>query len=330
MHTFILPSTFTLVPYRLTLEALEPLHLPPFKGSALRGGFGYVFKRLVCFQPKPCRKRCKLGNACPYGYIFETAPPEGSEALSKNASIPRPFVIEPPDDPRTLILPGERLTFGLTLIGRANNYLPYFIAVFRELGQEGLGRTRGKYRLLAIDAMAPDDGVVAPVYREQDERVQKVDIIVNEQIIAALAAGLPIDRMRLRFLTPTRLKHQGKPVQRPPFHVLVRRLLDRVSSLSYFHCGQRWETDFRGLVERAKTVELAECDTRWMHVERYSGRQKARLSLGGFVGNVVYTGDLAPFLPLLCLGSLVHVGKSAVFGNGRYQIERGDRDREGR
>ena len=33
-------SAFRLAHYRLTLEALDALHLPPFKGSALRGGFG--------------------------------------------------------------------------------------------------------------------------------------------------------------------------------------------------------------------------------------------------------------------------------------------------
>jgi hypothetical protein len=33
---------------------------------------------------------------------------------------------------------------------------------------------------------------------------------------------------------------------------------------------------------------------------------------------VTYAGDLAPFLPLLRLGELIHVGKNAVFGNGRF------------
>ena len=36
--------------YRLTLDAVEELHLPAYKGSTLRGGFGHVFKRTVCFQ----------------------------------------------------------------------------------------------------------------------------------------------------------------------------------------------------------------------------------------------------------------------------------------
>jgi CRISPR/Cas system endoribonuclease Cas6 (RAMP superfamily) len=134
------------------------------------------------------------------------------------------------------------------------------------------------------------------------------------------AAALPADEIRLRFLTPTRLIQGGDTVERPPFHVLARRLLDRVDSLSYFHCGERWQADFRALGQQAEEIEMAECHTRWMQVERYSGRQQERVSLGGFVGEVVYRGDLAPFRSLLVLGTLIHVGKATIFGNGLYEI----------
>jgi hypothetical protein len=331
------PSAFSLTHYRLTLEALEPLHLPPFKGSALRGGFGHTFKQLVCFQPQPCGARCELGNACPYGYIFETAPPEGAEVLSKNTYVPRPFIIAPPDDERTRIPAGERLTFGLTLIGRATNYLPYFIAVFRELGRVGLGRPfdspqgkrRGQYRLLAIDAVSPWDGATAPVYRAEDDMVRTANITVGGEDVAAHAARLSPDRLTLTFLTPTRLKHQGRWVRHgPPFDALVKALLSRVSSLSYFHCGQRFETDFRGLIDRAAGVRIERSETYWEDWARFSGRQKQWVEMGGLVGRVSYEGDLYNYLPLLALGELIHIGKGTVFGNGQYRIENGDSDRE--
>jgi CRISPR/Cas system endoribonuclease Cas6 (RAMP superfamily) len=35
----------------------------------------------------------------------------------------------------------------------------------------------------------------------------------------------------------------------------------------------------------------------------------------------VYEGDLGPFLPLLRLGELLHVGKHATFGLGRYEVD---------
>ncbi|GAB4546590.1 MAG: hypothetical protein Kow0063_41050 [Anaerolineae bacterium] len=106
----------------------------------------------------------------------------------------------------------------------------------------------------------------------------------------------------------------------PPFPVLVKALLGRVSSLSYFHCGQRWEADFRGLIDRAAGVRVAGCESGWQDWSRYSGRQKQRVEMGGLVGCVTYEGDLRDYLPLLALGEWVHVGKGTVFGNGKYVI----------
>ncbi|MFB0538220.1 MAG: CRISPR system precrRNA processing endoribonuclease RAMP protein Cas6 [Anaerolineae bacterium] len=134
------------------------------------------------------------------------------------------------------------------------------------------------------------------------------------------AQTLTDDQVNLEFLTPTRIKHEGRFISQPPFHVIVRNVLRRVSSLYYFHCGEQWQFDYRGTIERAQAIRSAELDTRWVDWERYSGRQKARMKMGGFVGEAVYEGDLAEFRPLLLLGQLVHIGKACVFGNGRYEI----------
>jgi hypothetical protein len=127
--------------------------------------------------------------------------------------------------------------------------------------------------------------------------------------------------LALHFLTPTRLKHNGRFVETAPaFHIVIRTLLRRVSSLSYFHAGQRWDTDYRGWIERAGQVETIASDVQWADWERYSSRQRRRMNLGGIVGRVTYAGEITPFLPLLRLGELIHVGKGVVFGNGRYEI----------
>jgi len=318
---------FTLARYHLTLEAVETLHLPPFKGSALRGGFGHLFKRLVCVQPTACLQRCTLANHCPYGYIFETSPPEDAGVLRNISEIPRPFIIEPPPDKKMLFIPGETLTFGLTLVGRGIDYLPYFLAVFRELGREGLGRRRGQFRLKAVEAILPGQAAET-VYRAEDEVVRTSQLQLTGETIAARAASLILSptsnpQLTLTFLTPTRLKHQRNWVRRgPAFQALIKVLLGRISSLSYFHCGQPLELDFRGLIDQAAAIETTNCETHWEDWERFSGRQKQRIELGGLVGRVTYQGDLRPYLPFLVLGELVHVGKGAVFGNGRYRIER--------
>jgi CRISPR/Cas system endoribonuclease Cas6 (RAMP superfamily) len=138
----------------------------------------------------------------------------------------------------------------------------------------------------------------------------------------ARAGALPRDTLPVTFLTPTRLKHHGSLVwEGPPFHVLIKALLGRVSSLSYFHCGERWRTDFRGWIDRAKAVELSSVETTWDDWQRRSGRQDRWIWMGGLTGRATYAGALAPFLPLLALGEAVQVGKKTVFGDGWYEIQ---------
>jgi hypothetical protein len=338
-----------LAQYRFTLQALDTIHLPPLKGSALRGGFGHTFKGLVCTQPHLCQKSCRRGNVCPYGYIFETAPPDNSQALSNLSDVPRPFIIRGTADRRTRIPAGESLDFEVTLIGHGINFLPYFIAIFQQLGRRGLGHQRGQYRLSTVEAVSPLTGQTALIYRSDEELLQIVDFTVTTESITNHAAELsqslisqspnlqsPISNpqfsilnsfptLTLKFLSPTRLKHQDRWVNSgPEFSVLVSKLLSRISSLSYFHCGRQFEADFRELIDRAANVTIVASQTYWEDWSRFSGRQKQWIKMGGLVGQVTYQGNWYDYLPLLTLGELIHVGKGTVFGNGQYEIVTSD------
>ncbi|MCL6560740.1 MAG: CRISPR system precrRNA processing endoribonuclease RAMP protein Cas6 [Firmicutes bacterium] len=338
-------KNFTIARYKVTIEAGgQGLSLPPYKGSTLRGGFGSAFKRISCsLRNNECRA-CLLRTSCPYAYIFETAPPPGAEALRNFESIPRPFVLEPPLENKTEYAPGEELAFNLVLVGKAINYLPYFIVAFRELGEIGTGRKRKKYRLAELRAVNPVNGESEVVYHDGDRLVRNVDLALRCDIKHALGETFTensfsyfdeaacstgnsgkiagIRRVSLEFQTMTRIKFEDNYVRRIEFHMLIRALLRRLSSLAYFHHGWELDLDFTGLIERAAKVKLVEDDTRWVDWERYSSRQDNKMNLGGVLGRVVYEGDLDGFMPLLRLGELVHVGKGAVFGMGKYRVLR--------
>lgn len=311
--------------YRFTPEAREPLTLPRYKGSTLRGGFGAVFKRCVCVQPgnRYCQN-CLLKHVCSYPYIFETPLPPDSEVLRSLNEVPRPFVIEPPLETKTSYQPGDRLEFGLVLVGKAIEYLPYFVVVFRELGNQGLGRGRGKYLLGEVSGVNPLSGEEELIYSSEDEMVRQCDLAIGFDDIAGALNQNSSNELEFHFLTPTRLKAGGRYISEPDFHILIRNLMRRISSLYYFHCGEQWEYDFRGAVARARGVETEEMDTRWVEWERYSRRQEARIEMGGFVGRAVYRGEVESFLSLLKLGEIMHVGKATVFGNGQYVLGNGE------
>ena len=133
--------------FDFALTAKEPLILPTYKGSTFRGGFGYAFKRVVCvIRDKECQD-CILKEKCVYSYVFETPPPSDTKIMRKYKSAPHPFVIEPPLERRRGYKPGDEINFGLTLIGRAIDYLPYFIYTFDELGKIGIGKGKARYEL---------------------------------------------------------------------------------------------------------------------------------------------------------------------------------------
>ncbi len=310
--------------YRFRLEALEALGLPEYLGSTLRGGFGAIFRKLACPGSRLRGNECPLPQQCPYHLIFEPSPPPEAPALRNLDEIPRPFVIVPPAVSERVYQAGAAFSFDLTLIGKAIPFLPYFIVAFKELGNQGLGRERKKFRLNRIDLVDPRSDRAEPIYTAEEELVRTREVKVTLADCRDLAPSLLTEgdpaSLRLLFLTPTRLKHQGHLVDIPEFHIVFRTLLRRLSSLALFHCGVRLDVDYRGLIAQAQTVQLIQNGTKWVDWARYSSRQKERMLFGGLVGQAAYTGDFRPFLPYLLFGQWTHVGKNTTFGLGRYTI----------
>lgn len=300
--------------------------MPAFnKGNVIRGGFGSTFKRIVCHPNCVAPEICDLRFVCPYTAVFNPFVPEGSEKISKNRDIPRPFVIKPPLETKETYLPGERLSFDLVVVGKPKDYLPYFIVTFKELSHTGLGRSRTPCELVSVEAVS-SEREITPVYSSDDNLVRPPsrDIRWSDLLGPPSANGNgtgKLGKIKLRFLTPTTLKVDGRVVQKPGFGEIIKRLRDRINGLSYFYCGQGLEIDFKAFGKEAETVKTVRDSTRWVDSSRYSRRRDVSHDLSGFVGEVVFEGELGPFIPYLRLGEYLHVGKNAVFGNGWFQIE---------
>lgn len=324
---------FSFSRFTLTIKAETPLFLPAYKGSTLRGGFGHAFRKVVCvFRDRPCGD-CLLQEKCVYSWTFETPIPKEAQMMRKYTSAPHPFVIEPPADDGKNYQRGDDLSFGLILIGRAIDYLAYYIYTFEELGKMGIGRSKGKYQLtevaeegLALPApTAPSppagEGEYLPrkkiIYRGEDKMLSGTNGPVRwPEIIGSL----PPPRVRLSFLTPTRIKYENSLTNDLEFHVLFRNLLRRISLLSYFHCDYKLDDrGFKDLIEQARDVRTINQKLHWHDWERYSNRQETRMKMGGVMGEITYEGDLTPFWPYIRLGEYVHVGKGSSFGLGKYR-----------
>jgi CRISPR-associated endoribonuclease Cas6 len=127
-------------------------------------------------------------------------------------------------------------------------------------------------------------------------------------------------QVKLRFLTPARIKYNGKFIDNANFEIVIRNLLRRLSSLAEVHCGEKWDLDWKGLIERTKVIKTDYSNLVWKDWERYSQRQDTKMNMGGFLGDITFEGDLYEFMPFLKLGEYLHIGKGTVFGMGKYEI----------
>lgn len=313
--------------FAFTIEPNEPMLLPVYKGSTFRGGFGNAFRKILCALKKKECDDCILKTSCIYAYVFETLPHGNTELMhmGKYDRVPHPFIIEPPVETTREYGPGEEVNFGLCLIGRAVELLPYFILTFEELGSIGLGKGRGKYKLTSVTT--ENGGALQTVYSDKEKTVRHVapetiELPENFDNAQAMCGDeQKTGKLALRFVTPARIIYQRSFVDNLEFHVLVRHLLRRLQLLNYFHCGkQEINWDHRRFIAESKDIAIAENTLRWHDWERYSSRQKRKMKMGGLVGDITYKGDIGHFMPLLTAGEIFHVGKGTSFGLGKYTL----------
>ena len=289
------------------------------KGNVLRGAFGSILKELCCGRACTRCSESPLRNQCAYAAVFEPSPPEDSERLRANQDIPRPFVFRPHADDRDRYEAGAAFHFDLVLFGRALEYAAYFVVAFRELAARGMGVGRGRSTLRSISALNRE-GVRVGVYSGETNMVRPISNPLRAADLLAGGERVHNGRVRLRFLTPTLIRGDGHTLATPEFHVLIKRLRDRINAIGWFYAGVTLDLDYAEYGRRAEAVRIVDCQTEWQHRERFSTRTHQRHPIDGFAGEVTYEGNIEEFLPLLRLGEWTHVGKHAVWGNGQFQI----------
>jgi hypothetical protein len=142
---------------------------------------------------------------------------------------------------------------------------------------------------------------------------------VSLALAAEKARG--VDTIRVRFLTPTELKDGGEVLREPRFGVLLKRARDRVSALCALYQGGAPDADYYALGDSARAVTLTSSRIEDIAVERLSSRTGQTHSIGGFIGEAEYEGDLTQFIPWLEAAGWTGVGRLTVWGNGWISTE---------
>jgi len=315
-----------------TVEVETPIEWYPFKGPSIRGALFGALRRHYCLapdEPDPAHSA-----VCPVCWLLEREDP----GWERGRTPPRPYTIEPPLETKTRYEPGESFSFGITLFGQATNLFPYLVLAVPEMGRAGIGRRgeeskrRGRFSLSLLEEVNPLTGQRRKLLGGGERMVQAPEIPVSHEQVVQMAnqqtgegAG-DNPRLKIRFLTPTRIgerRAEGKGwlVNRPLFAPFFRRLLERLEALSALYGGGPPDWDKDALLALADEVRLVEDHTRWVDIKSFSRRLGRPTPVGGFLGEAVYMAeDWRPLLPWLIWGTVTHVGKDAVKGNGWYEL----------
>jgi len=317
--------TLTTHHLRFSAVATAPLELDQHSGAAIRGALTTaLWERFCTNKAAPACAPCPLVRVCPVAALVaplrEDDQPGGDQR-------PRPYVVRPPLDGARAYAPGEVLSWELGLIGQAAHLFPYVVMAAQELARQGLGKRvsandyrRGTVAVREISAVHPLTGAQQPLFRSGAPIVQTPGLPVGPADVAARAQALPENRITLHFKTPLRLIDNRQLVKRITLRPLIQRLMRRLDDLSIAYGDGPLQLDHRALLALADQVQTVDQYTRWVDLVSYSSRQHKHTPIGGLMGYATFEGYLEPLRELLVWGSLIHVGKNAVKGDGWYEI----------
>jgi hypothetical protein len=287
--------TFEFFRFRFRFRAIDGLFFPPGKSTnVLRGAFGTLLR--------------DAATPAEYARLFRPGTALG-KSPSGLADWPRPFVFRASHLDGLSIAPDEDFFVDVHIFDLHGPAILRFRTAFDQLAIQGLGPGRGRAELVGVDQLDLEDQ--ATPAGEGPGRPTVISLAPQPD---------PVDRVRLRFLTPTELKAGGRVTERPEFPVLFGRLRDRIGTLRSLYGAGPLAVDYRGLAERAGDVRMVDCQLVWTHLERKSARTGQVHPLGGFTGEAEYEGELAEFLPWLRAARWVGVGRQTVWGKGDLRV----------
>lgn len=298
-----------------TMQATQTVAWPHFAGSTLRGAFGRALRRAACITGQNQCTGCPLRNSCAYGVVFDPAAPAQPLHPSFRDGLPR-YLVQPPALGACQLHPGQTKSFDLLLLpgtqahhGLIEHTLRH--AVEKELFAPGLFKLQGtqvsQYTVLAD---APHPPTMPPQPSQGTAHIT------------------------LRWLTPLRLQHHGKPVFKAQLldaPGLVRALLRRqmqwqqiTNTITHPTTDAADESTVpQDPLHHAQGCKLDTRNLQWHDIQRHSGTQNQKLPLGGLIGSATLSGPvdaLQTLIPLLHIGEQLQIGKETVMGLGRYQL----------
>jgi len=207
-------TSFEFYRFRFHFRGIDAVHFPPGKGgNAVRGALGLALR--------------KAGDPSVYARLFEPA----GKSPGGLADWPRPFVLRAAHLDGLTVPPGGRFHLDIHVFDVREPSLDIFRAAFAAMGSSGLGAGRGRAELERVEQLDLDDRAAIAA-----------DVPGTPSVVTLDACGTPVERVSVRFVTPTELKAGGELAARPEFPILFSRVRDRLSTLRALYGAGRWRS----------------------------------------------------------------------------------------
>ena len=290
------------------LQAQRNISWPHFAGGALRGAFGRALRKATCVTGQSTCHNCPVRNNCAYGVVFDPVPPVNALHPSFRDGQPL-YILKPPALGAAKINTGQNQQYKIALFPGAKPYFGVIQHSLKYAAEHELFKA-GDFLLLSIET-------------------EKISIVANSpelksEYISMHSDNAKVMKISLRWLTPLRIQHLGKPLfksQQLDANILIRAILRRRTQWLQVSGLQAIDNNLE--LEAANQCQIDTQNMHWHDISRYSGTQNKRLPLGGLIGSVTISGPskaLQILQPLIELGSKLHIGKEAILGLGQYEI----------
>ena len=290
-----------------TIEFQTDSRVNANKTSALRGILGESLAMTNCIFDTENRNcsTCFFNEKCLGNCILNTKLKSRPYFLAEDFI--SPLIIEC-NDYREYYEAGDRLKFKLIVLQGTCVYIPYLIKAYEVAGMFiGI-----KNNLFTIYNVKNEFGDV--VFDGENIYKEKIIISSLKDYVMARKRFLH-DINKIEFVTPLRFKKNGKYCDNIDGEVLLTLILRRIESVSALEKDQMIHEKFDD------TYKFKDMEMFWSESERYSNRQKQKMALGGIVGTVLIENVINDELKdYLIAGELLHIGKSTVFGLGKYML----------
>lgn len=259
--------------------------------SAFRGVFGRVLRETFCVQRRLLCSGCPM-RTCLYRRIFE------DEGVGHEVF--RPYIV------RHLETLADVLTMELIILGSITEFSSSIIYALIRLEDHPM-KIHGEDHPIRIQAIRDaDDSVVysADSGLSSEPKIQYLEFTPE-----------PCSALALNFITPLRMKHEGRLMNSFNWGAFLRALHSRVSYLD-----EQYNSGALGLPELWTDDAITTSKMEWREMYRKSYRQQQKMSLGGLTGLVTVNSPDPRTLGLLKIGTTLQAGKQTTFGLGKYII----------